>query len=266
MPAAPENVAIVRQAAAGLADALHADAATVADLKIAVTEAATNVVLHAYDEFGPLEVEMTHSGGRLGVSVRDRGQGFSPLPGRLDSTPLGFGFALIASLADQFGIQAGAQGTEVQMTFAVDPDLPPVAFPAIRSQLATARPEPNDGICLQIAPGTFAGPVLGRVISMLAARADFSIDRLSDAQLVSDALASHTGAHAVDGRVYLEVEEQRGALEMRIGPLAEGGGDALVQAMKLPGLGSLLEQLADEVEVERNGVEHLRLVLNDAEG
>ena len=60
MPARPEGVAVVRQALAGMADALDFDAAVLADMKMAVSEACTNVVVHAYDDAdGALEVDMT---------------------------------------------------------------------------------------------------------------------------------------------------------------------------------------------------------------
>ena len=59
MPARPEGVGVVRQALAGMADALDFDPSVLADMKMAVTEACTNVVVHAYDEdAGMLEVEM----------------------------------------------------------------------------------------------------------------------------------------------------------------------------------------------------------------
>ena len=59
MPARPEGVGVVRQALAGMADALDFDASVLADMKMAVTEACTNVVVHAYEEdAGMLEVEM----------------------------------------------------------------------------------------------------------------------------------------------------------------------------------------------------------------
>ena len=59
MPARPEGVGVVRQALAGMADALDFDASVLADMKMAVTEACTNVVVHAYEaDTGMLEVEM----------------------------------------------------------------------------------------------------------------------------------------------------------------------------------------------------------------
>ena len=46
-------------ALAGMADALDFEAAVLADMKMAVTEACTNVVVHAYEsDSGVLEVEM----------------------------------------------------------------------------------------------------------------------------------------------------------------------------------------------------------------
>ena len=50
LPARAEGVAVVRQALAGLADALDFDPAVLADMKMAVSEACTNVVVHAYGE------------------------------------------------------------------------------------------------------------------------------------------------------------------------------------------------------------------------
>ena len=120
MPARPEGVAVVRQALAGMADALDFDAAVLADMKMAVSEACTNVVVHAYeDSDGVLEVEMTATHLGLTIRVRDHGRGIQPQvdPGR-DVPALGLGLPLIAALSDAFEVQGGAgQGTEVRMTF-----------------------------------------------------------------------------------------------------------------------------------------------------
>jgi hypothetical protein len=48
VPARPENVALARQALAGLCEALPTSAKVLADVKLAVTEACTNCVVHAY--------------------------------------------------------------------------------------------------------------------------------------------------------------------------------------------------------------------------
>ena len=50
LPARAENVAVIRHALGGLGDALGLDPGDLADMKLAVTEACTNVVMHAYPE------------------------------------------------------------------------------------------------------------------------------------------------------------------------------------------------------------------------
>jgi anti-sigma regulatory factor (Ser/Thr protein kinase) len=251
LPARAENVAVVRQALAGMTDALDVDPALGADMKIAVTEACANAVVHAYHEReGPLEVDMRAEGGLLTVSVRDRGLGFNPLPADDEHGPLGFGLALIASLSDAFAIQGGVAGTEVMMTFQLA-GVPNGPLRPTKGQLEENRPEPPaDLVLVHVTAGPLAGPVLGRVVSLLAARVDFSIDRLSDAQIVSDALAAHSAELALDGQVGVAVHEDERRLDLRVGPLYPGGGDDLVQATDVPGLGRLLEQLADELDVE----------------
>ena len=113
--------------------------------------------------------------------------------------------------------------------------------------------------------GPLVGPVLGRVVAMLAARSGFSIDRLSDAQLVSDALSAHAPAYLRDGDVRVAFQDGSRALAARVGPLVEGGGERLLSDAELPGVGRLLDQLADGVGVERaDGGEYLLLTLSDA--
>jgi len=120
MPARPEGVGVVRQALAGVADALDIDAAILADMKMAVTEAATNVVVHAYDsdQDGTLEVEMHAAEEGLEIIVRDHGAGMHPAQPR--NTPaLGLGLPLIAALSDAFELHGNSgTGTEVRMRFA----------------------------------------------------------------------------------------------------------------------------------------------------
>jgi anti-sigma regulatory factor (Ser/Thr protein kinase) len=120
MPARAEGVGVVRQALAGLADALAFDAAVLSDMKMAVTEACTNVVVHAYDdEPGLLEVAMVAGDDDLTIVVRDHGTGIAPKPARTEPPALGLGLPLIAALSDSFELRGSAgKGTEVRMTFA----------------------------------------------------------------------------------------------------------------------------------------------------
>jgi serine/threonine-protein kinase RsbW len=128
LPARPEGVGVVRQALVGVADGLALDAAVLADAKMAVTEACTNAVVHAYDDgSGHLEVEMLADEQALTVVVRDRGAGIQPRPNRTGSTALGLGLPLIAALSDAFEVRGGpGAGTEVRMTFRYERDLDPV--------------------------------------------------------------------------------------------------------------------------------------------
>lgn len=258
--AVPANVALVRQALAGLADSLGVDPARAADMKIAVTEACTNAVVHAYEHHeGSLEVTMGVEHDRLVLSVRDRGHGLRPLPSEGDGPPLGFGLALIASLSDEFGIAGGRHGTEVRIAFDLDAadEAPPLVV-----RLSREPSQVPAGVALALAPGDHAAAVLGRVVSLVAARADFSIDRLSDAQIVSDAIAGAAAAHALDGSgvTQVAIDERDGGFDLVIGPLVAGGAQQLVRDTELPGLGCLLERLADELEVEQapDGGELLR--------
>jgi serine/threonine-protein kinase RsbW len=130
LPARTEGVAVVRQALAGLADALDVDAAVVADMKMAVSEACTNVVVHAYeDSDGLLEVDMAAGAESLTILVRDYGSGIQPQVNQAREVPaLGLGLPLIAALSDAFELRGSVgQGTEVRMTFAYVRETDPAA-------------------------------------------------------------------------------------------------------------------------------------------
>jgi serine/threonine-protein kinase RsbW len=119
LPACAENVAIVRHALGALGEALQVSAQTLSDIRLAVSEACTNVVVHAYPDGqeGPMEVLAGLLGDELTVVVRDEGPGITPRP---DSPGLGLGLPLIASLAET--VQLGHdehQRTEVRMTFSL---------------------------------------------------------------------------------------------------------------------------------------------------
>jgi anti-sigma regulatory factor (Ser/Thr protein kinase) len=120
LPARAENVAVVRHAFGGFAEALSVDEQTLADIKLAITEACTNVVIHAYDddEDGSLEVDASIDDRRLTVVIRDEGRGIVPRP---DSPGLGLGLPLIATLAESLELgKDDDDRTEVRMTFSLD--------------------------------------------------------------------------------------------------------------------------------------------------
>lgn len=99
-----------------------------------------------------------------------------------------------------------------------------------------------------VSSGPLSAPVLGRVVGMLAARADCPIDRLDDALLVADAVAAKAGSFSEDGRIRAQVVARLGAVELHIGPLSEGGAAGLIASAALPGVGNVLEQVADELK------------------
>jgi hypothetical protein len=220
-------------------------------MKVALTEACTNAVLHAYHgQDGMLEATMAVEHGRLVLTVSDRGHGLRPLPSTGEGPPLGFGLALIASLADEFGIAAGPHGTVVRIVFALPGTTE--AAPPLVVQTVVEEPAWPAAIALVLGPGSHAAPVLGRVVSLLAARADFSIDRVSDAQIVGDAIAGSAGAHLLGDALQIAIEEDEDGFDLNVGPLASGGGQRLVRDTELPGIGGLLEHLTDALEIEQN--------------
>src|SRR4051812_35622506 len=116
LPARAENVAVVRHAFGGLGDALDVPDHALADVKLAVTEACTNVVVHAYpDSEGVMAVSAGVANGALTVVVSDEGRGILPRP---DSPGLGLGLPLIATLASSLELGTNDRDeTEVRMTF-----------------------------------------------------------------------------------------------------------------------------------------------------
>ncbi len=124
LPARAEGVGVVRQALVGVADGLALDTTILSDAKMAVTEACTNCVVHAYPhaEDGRFEVEMFADEVSLTVVVRDHGAGLDTAQeGRSGTAALGLGMPLIAALSDRFEVDATpGSGTEVRMTFAYE--------------------------------------------------------------------------------------------------------------------------------------------------
>jgi anti-sigma regulatory factor (Ser/Thr protein kinase) len=122
LPARPENVAVIRHVLGAFAEALQLPADLVEDMRLAVTEACTNVVRHAYhDEPGPIDVVIRPNGNKLDLIVSDQGAGIGPGP---DLAGPGLGLPLIAALADHVEIEhAPTQGSRLAMTFQCRPRL-----------------------------------------------------------------------------------------------------------------------------------------------
>src|SRR4051812_48370048 len=123
LPAPPENVAVIRHVMGAFAEALQLPADLVEDMRLAVTEACTNVVRHAYHEGepGPIDVVIRPNGDQLDLIVSDRGAGIGPSP---DLAGPGLGLPLIAALADHVDIEhAATRGSRLAMSFRRRPRL-----------------------------------------------------------------------------------------------------------------------------------------------
>jgi anti-sigma regulatory factor (Ser/Thr protein kinase) len=250
LPAKAENVAVVRHAIAGLAERIGMDEASTADLKTVVTEACMNVVVHAYpeDETGLLEVEAIPDGDGLTVAVRDFGRGISPRPG-VDRPSLRIGLALIAALSSSFEIRGGVeQGTEIRM------HLPLRARPVPEGDAAPpAGPPVPEATEMTVGPPELVGPVLSRALTALAARHEITVDRISDAMLLSDAISAAAPRGFADGHVRLSIADRPEGVELRVGPMEAGAATGLRESLSLPDVGGSLESLADEVRTETDG-------------
>jgi serine/threonine-protein kinase RsbW len=117
LPSRPENVAVIRHVLGAFAEALRLPAELVEDMRLAITEACTNVVRHAYpeDEIGTIDVLIRPTGDRLELIVSDHGSGMGPSS---DLSGPGLGLPMIAALADHVEIEhAPGRGSRLAMSF-----------------------------------------------------------------------------------------------------------------------------------------------------
>jgi len=78
--------------------------------------------------------------------------------------------------------------------------------------------------------------------------------------LVADLVAARAPAHVVGETVDVELSSSARSVELRVGPLRGGGAERLIVDAAVPGVGNVIEQLADTLEVETRGEhEFLRL-------
>jgi serine/threonine-protein kinase RsbW len=121
VPARAEFIALARLALTGLADIVALSDELLADLKLALTEAVSNSVRHAYaDGAGYVSIAYELTGDALAVEVVDDGKGFDPdRPPALEGEELtegGLGIAIIRTIADEFELssQPGVRGSRLR--------------------------------------------------------------------------------------------------------------------------------------------------------
>ena len=122
MPAEAPSVAVLRDRMVAFARASGAGEQIVADVQLAVSEAFTNVVMHAFRGGRPAGtvsagITLDRTSGRLTVTVVDDGVGLTP---RSDSPGFGLGLPIIAEVTEAMTVRPGPDGvgTHVRMTFA----------------------------------------------------------------------------------------------------------------------------------------------------
>ncbi len=116
-PASPEHVGSARRVVSAVARRAGAEDPVLDAVRLAVSEAVSNVIVHGYRETrnGAFTVTVEQEDDELKVTVRDAGCGMQP---RMDSPGSGLGLPLIANLAESFSVTAPpGGGTEVCMTF-----------------------------------------------------------------------------------------------------------------------------------------------------
>jgi serine/threonine-protein kinase RsbW len=245
----PDNVVLVREALSGMAETVGVDEIDLNDIRTAVTEACNNVVLHAYDgEEGPLQIEVFVGPRAVEVVVRDHGSGIRPHIRSGEEAALGIGLSIIQALAPRVEFRdVPGGGTEVRMEFTT----PSAQRLGATSHEGFRLPDVPDGDLartsgLTVAPSALAREVLPRVMCVLAARAHFTTDRISDTELVADALVAKAAEGDANRHLSMSISVEPRALELRIGPLEPGRAQRLVASTTVDGAGSAVEKLVSE--------------------
>jgi anti-sigma regulatory factor (Ser/Thr protein kinase) len=116
LAARAESVTVARQLVGELAERAGAPEGQVEAIRLAVSEAVTNAIVHGYrGADGEVAVTAGVAGEELWVLVTDEGCGHQTPPA---SPGLGWGLALIADACEEFVIAEGSGGgTEVRMRF-----------------------------------------------------------------------------------------------------------------------------------------------------
>ena len=222
VPARAESVVVVRQMLRGLAG-LFAGRPGLADcVQTAVSEAANNVVLHAYPrDVGPLEVEVS-LGGPLEVRVRDRGVGLgAATPGR-DQVPERFGGAVVAAMADdfEFAIPDGG-GTEVRLRWTV---------PGLLNHGSGVVTSAVGETVLAVVPDMALRASLQGTLVAVGAGAHVDVDGLAELRRLADALLCDAPPRLSYAGLSLSLLARAGGLQISVERFVPGGAMAALQA------------------------------------
>lgn len=106
---------------------------------------------------------------------------------------------------------------------------------------------------LSLGDPRFAAPVLERLVSAAATRAELPVDRVVNALTVIDALVHATDSVIGDQPREIVLEIGSGSLLLRVDQLVDGQAEAIREAAAVPGLGDVFARTATKVEVEAEG-------------
>lgn len=119
LPATAENVMLVRQTLDGAIRGLGASQRTADDMKLAVTEACSNVVKYAYTDSGDIQIELSVDGELVLLVVSDSGNWREPATDA-DIEQSGMGIPLMEAVSTSFELTTGDNGTKVAMSFPLE--------------------------------------------------------------------------------------------------------------------------------------------------
>ena len=254
----PECLTLVRGALTGIGETLAFEPELLDDVKTAVSEACSNVVLHAYDGGeGPLAVVIAVGHNRVQAVVHDRGSGIRAVSSADDR--MGVGLAVITALAERAEfISTPGEGTEVRMEFTGH-----IARGPLTAQLPASmsidgyvpRFELGGRVVVSMSSAALLGAVLERVARGMAAAAHFSVERIRELPSLAERLAAHASTTADEDPLAFALSATSRRLEVAVGPFRTGSSTALdVQ----------LGDLVAELDVDRGGEsETLRLVVSE---
>lgn len=222
-----DGLPLARQALRALGLSVGADYDALHDAELALTEACSNVIRHAYDDTdGTISVSLEARPDRINAVVRDHGRGIAVR----DTGPRevgGLGLKVIEAVATDVEIRSEpGLGTEVEMALAVADGSPAAAGLYGESPLES---------------------VLRRLVATAAAQCDMAPGRISEALMAAEVAAREAPTRIVGGTVRLRIERDRHGVEIFLGPLVPGGAREIVRASGLPVVGSIVERLADAI-------------------
>lgn len=124
-----------------------------------------------------------------------------------------------------------------------------------------------EAVRLRVRNPVFDAAVVERLVAALAARIDLPIDRLQDARLLAATVVELARDRAADGHLDAVMTADGGRIDLRVGPLEQGGAHSLIDAADVPSVGNLVTLLGGGWEaIDDGGNELLRVTLASAAG